>query len=120
MDGVSKDGKAGAIWRVVAAFLLMAGALVAIVGRGGPAHAQDVTKTAATMRVGHASPGAPNLDVLIDGQAVVKDLAFGAATEYFAVPGGDHKIQITPTGQGADAALIDSDLNVDAGDAYVF
>jgi hypothetical protein len=120
MDDASKNGKAGAIWRVLAALLLMAGAMVAVVGRTGPAQAQDVTKTDATVRVVHASPGAPNVDVLIDGQAVVKNLAFGAATEYFPVPEGDHKIQITPTGQGADAALIDSGLNVDAGDAYVF
>lgn len=120
METTSRWRPAGPICRVLAACLLMTGALVAVVGRGGPAYAQDVTKTDATVRVVHASPGAPNLDVLIDGQPVVKDLAFGAATEYFAVPGGDHKIQITPTGQGADAALIDSDLNVDAGDAYVF
>jgi hypothetical protein len=84
------------------------------------ARAQDETETDATVRVVHASPGAPNIDVLVDGQPIVQDLAFGAATEYFALPDGDHKIQVVPTGQTADAALIDSDLNVDAGDAYIF
>jgi hypothetical protein len=109
-----------AVWRSFAALLLLMGTLAVVFGQSGRAQAQDVTDTDATIRVVHASPGAPNLDVLVDGQPVVQDLAFGAATEYLPIPGGDHKIQVTPTGQTADAALIDSDLNVDAGGAYVF
>ncbi|MEA2515900.1 MAG: hypothetical protein QOJ59_5389 [Thermomicrobiales bacterium] len=113
-------GKVSAVWRGLAALLLLIGAVAAFVGQIGSAVAQDVTETDATVRVVHASPGAPNVDVLVDGQPVVEDLAFGAATEYLAIPGGDHKVQVTPTGQGADAAVIDTDLNIDAGAAYIF
>src|SRR5262245_40118579 len=101
-----------ASWRGLAALLLMTGALVAILAQTAPAGAQNVTESDATVRVVNASPGAPDLDVLLDGQPIAKAVAFGSATDYFAVADGDHKIQITPTGQGADAALIDSDLNV--------
>ncbi|HKG24858.1 MAG TPA: DUF4397 domain-containing protein [Thermomicrobiales bacterium] len=115
-----RRGGVAALWRGLAAIFLVIGAMVALVGRGGPVRAQDETKTDATVRVVHASPGAPNVDVLVDGQPVVQDLAFGAATDYFPLADGDHKVQVTPTGQGADAALIDTDLNVDAGEAYIF
>src|ERR1700759_2116269 len=95
-----KGVRGGAAVRGLAAFLLIAGALVAVFAHTGSVQAQDETKTDATVRVVHASPGAPNVDVLIDGQPVVQNLAFGSATEYFPVSSGDHKIQITPTGQG--------------------
>lgn len=126
-DQVMDDGKNGrsgrsesVLWRAFAAFLLVAGTFAALVGFSTQARAQDETETDATVRVVHASPGAPNIDVLVDGQPIVQDLAFGSATEYFALPDGDHQIQVVPTGQTADSALIDTDLNVDAGDAYVF
>lgn len=106
------------VWRGVAVFVLMAGVLTFVVENARPARAQDVTQTDATIRVVHASPGAPNVDVLIDGQAVIQKLAFGAATDYFSIAGGGHKVQVVPTGQGADAALIDMDLDADAGKAY--
>lgn len=109
-----------ALWRGLAAFLLIAGAFAALVGVSTSARAQDETETDATVRIVHASPGAPNVDVLVDGQPVVQDLAFGSATDYFPLPDGDHKVQVVPTGQTADSALIDTDLNVDAGDAYLF
>jgi hypothetical protein len=111
--------RGAAIWRGLGALLLI-GSLLTIAGHSTPARAQEETETDATLRVVHASPGAPNLDVLVDGQAIVQDLVFGAATEYFPLAEGDHQVQIVPTGQGADAALVDTDLNVDSGDAYVF
>lgn len=108
------------LWRSLVALLLIAGTLAVVMGRTNPVSAQDVTETDATVRVVHASPGAPNVDVLVDGQVVVQDLAFGAATDYLPLAGGDHKVQVVPTGQPADAAVIDTDLNVDSGDAYIF
>ena len=88
--------------RLIAVAFLVAGTLIATMGWTGTARAQndDETKTDASIRVVHASPGSPNVDVLVDGQAAVKDLAFGAATEYFSLPDGDHKIQVTPTDRG--------------------
>lgn len=99
--------------------LLIVGMFGAVIG-SSQARAQDVTESDATVRFVHASPGAPNVDMLVDGQEVVQDLAFGVATTYLSVPGGDHKVQVVPTGQNAEAAIIDTDLNVDGGDAYVF
>ncbi len=118
--GLGHGRRDSVLWRGLAAFLLVAGAFAALVGIATQARAQDETETDATVRVVHASSGAPNIDVLVDGQAIIQDLAFGTATDYFPLPDGDHKVQVVPTGETADAALIDSDLNVDAGDAYIF
>jgi len=119
--GARKVSGMKAIWRSLAVLLLVAGTLSIVFGRTGSVSAQDdVTEADATVRVVHASPGSPNVDVLVDGQPVVQDLAFGAATEYLPLKGGDHKVQVVPTGQNADAALIDTDFSVDSGKAYIF
>jgi hypothetical protein len=85
-----------------------------------PAAAQDEAEPDASVRFVHASPGAPNVDFLVDGQAVAKNIAFGQAADYVALPGGDHKVQVVPAGQTAESAVIDTDLNVDSGEAYIF
>ncbi len=82
--------------------------------------AQADTEPDASVRFVHASPGAPNVDFLVDGQAVATDVPFGHATDYVAVPSGDHKVQVVPAGQTAESAVIDTDLNVDSGEAYIF
>jgi hypothetical protein len=107
------------VWRGLAAFVLVVGTLITVLmGNISRSQAQDVTKTDASIRFVHASPGAPNVDVLIDGQPAAQNLAFGAATDYIAIPSGDHKVQIVPSGQGADAALAETDLSADGGNAY--
>ena len=58
-----------------------------------------------TVRVVHASPDAPEVNVLVDGQPVAENLAFGSATEYLDLPAGDHQVQVVPA--GTDAPVID-------------
>ena len=63
----------------VTALILVALALVAglLPLRAGPVMAQDETAEAdATLRVVHASPGAPEVDVLLDGQMLLQGLAY--------------------------------------------
>ena len=54
-----------------------------------------------TVRVVHASPDAPAINVLVDGQPLVEGIAFGSASEYAALSPGDHQIQVVPTDGGA-------------------
>lgn len=72
------------------------------------------------LRVVHASPGAPNVDVYVDDatQPAVADLPFGEATEYVALTGGEHQIRVVATGGAPDAALIDQNVEVEGGQAY--
>lgn len=48
----------------------------------------------APVRVAHAVPDAPAVDVLVDGQVVVKGAIFKAFTKYLQLPAGEHKVEI--------------------------
>lgn len=59
----------------------------------------------ACVNIVHASPDAPAVDIYVDGAAAVENLAFGSATGWVALPAGEHQVQVTPTGEAADAAV---------------
>lgn len=103
---------------MVFAFLLVTGMMVGLNPQA--AGAQDTQASPdATVRVLHASPGSPAIDVLVNGQAFVKNLAFGSVTDYAPLKAGDYKVQIVPTGQSPDNAVVSKDITVDAGQAYI-
>ncbi len=70
----------------------------------------------AMVRVIHASPDAPNVDVWLDGTIVLSDVPFTAVSEYLAVPAGEHNVQVTAT--GSTDPVIDADLTLEAGTSY--
>lgn len=72
----------------------------------------------AMVRVVHASPDAPAVDVYVDGASVVTNVPFFTASDYLMVPAGARRIQVTPTGQPASGAVIDATVTVEAGKAY--
>lgn len=50
------------------------------------------------IRVLHAAPDAPSVDVYANNQLVASSLAFAQISEYIVVPGGDYEIDIYVTG----------------------
>lgn len=50
------------------------------------------------IRLFHASPTAPSLDIYANGNLIAKDLAFSKYTNYIEVSPGEYKIEIYPTG----------------------
>lgn len=102
---------------IVAALALLA--LVLPAARTAGAQEEDVAANA-TIRIVHASPGAPDVDVLLDGQPLAQGIVYGSATDYVPLTPANHQIQVVPTGQPADAALIDQELEADSGAAYIF
>ncbi|TQQ81329.1 DUF4397 domain-containing protein [Halonotius terrestris] len=52
----------------------------------------------AGLRVAHASPDAPAVDVYVDGAKAVADLEFGSVTDYLEVPTGDREIAVNVAG----------------------
>jgi len=82
--------------------------------------AQDESVEAdATLRVIHASPGAPEVDVLLDGQTLLQGLAYGTASSYATITPEEHRLQVVPTGQTADAAVVDETVDAAPGQAYL-
>ena len=77
-----------------------------------PVSAQDE----ASVRVVHASPDAPNVDVWVDGTKVLNDVPFTAVSDYLPVPAGDHNVQVTAT--GSTDPVIDADLTLEADTSY--
>lgn len=51
------------------------------------------------IRISHASPDAPNVDVYANGNLIVKNLAYKQFTQYLPVPVGNYNITVFPSGQ---------------------
>lgn len=109
------------IWaplRVATAALLLALVFTSFDAARGSA--QDRTEEGASIRFVHASPDAPNVDVIVDGAPLAEGLAFGDASDYLPLTSGSHQVQIVPSGEGADSALIDEEIDLDGGEASIF
>lgn len=94
--------------------LLLVAALVAMLGVTG-ASAQSST---AMVRVIHASPDAPAVDVWVNGEVAIAGLAFGEATDYVELAAGDYEVAVTPAGGTAADAVIQATLTLEGGMAY--
>jgi len=56
----------------------------------------------AQLRVVHASPDAPNVDVLVNGNKVLTNVAYEGASTYLKVSVGQRRIEVRPTGTSTD------------------
>jgi hypothetical protein len=72
----------------------------------------------ASIRVMHASPDAPAVDVFVNGDAVLTNVPFFAISSRLSVPAGTYRVQVAPTGAGAAAAVIDGEVTVEGGMSY--
>jgi hypothetical protein len=81
----------------------------------GPVSAADT----AMVRVLHASPDAPAVDVYLDDTIVdaLTNVPFGTISGYLDIPAGDHNIKVYATGTNT-GAVIDADVTVAAGQRY--
>jgi hypothetical protein len=71
----------------------------------------------ARVRVVHASPDAPGVDVYVDGAKVITNLTYKTVTQYLSVPSGEHRIQVYPTGT-MTTAVIDAEVSLMANQDY--
>lgn len=68
----------------------------------------------ASVRVIHASPDAPAVDVYVDDKRTLSSIAFRRVTGYLRLPAGRHNVKVYPTtarGQGTPITQQDLDLN---------
>jgi hypothetical protein len=72
----------------------------------------------ARVRVVHASPDAPAVDVAVKGgEVLIEDLAFPEASDYLSVPAASYDLEVRPTGT-TDVALDLPGVAFDAGMVY--
>jgi Domain of unknown function (DUF4397) len=98
---------------MVRSLLLVVG--VALLAAGvAPAQAQMGT---AQVRVLHGAPDTAPVDVLVNGQAVVSDLAFAAASEYLELPAGRHELRlVSAAGEGSE--VLATTITIEVGQFY--
>lgn len=76
--------------------------------------------TPANLRVVHASPDAPAVDVIANDNfaaPLVEDLEFPNVTGFLSVPPADYNVKVTPA-DNAGAIVIDADLTLEAAQTY--
>lgn len=71
----------------------------------------------ASLRVAHLSPDAPAVDVWVDGDRVLQDVAYQTFSDYLEVPAGDLNIQVTPAG-ATTPVVINADVTLTENNAY--
>ncbi len=74
----------------------------------------------ARVRVVHASPDAPAVDVYADDAKVLTNVAFKGSSDYLSVPSGPHNFKVFATGANpaSDAPVIDADATLGVGKDY--
>jgi hypothetical protein len=102
------------LWRIRSVAILatlLLGFVMAVPTSGAAADAM--------IRVVHASPDAPAVDVYLNGQRAIANLKFTEGTSYAAVPAAAYRVQVFPAGTGpGGTAVIDANLNLAGGVAY--
>lgn len=104
--------------------LPVAAALLAL--SAAPALAQDASPAqpiegSAWVRVLHASPDAPAVDIWLDGAAVGAPLAgleFGALSPYVEIPAGPHAVKVCASADATVCPIDVPELAVEAGGRY--
>ena len=100
--------------RIAPLFRLLAAGILTL-SLAGVATATDT----AMVRVLHASPDAPAVDVYLDDTIVdpLTNVPFGTISGYLEIPAGDHNVKVYATGNTTDP-VIDADVTVATGAKY--
>jgi LPXTG-motif cell wall-anchored protein len=69
------------------------------------------------VRVVHASPDAPAVDVLVNGAAAFTNAPFKGVTDYAGLTAGTYNVQVVPTG-ATEPVVIEADLDLQADTDY--
>ncbi len=97
----------------VALLAAFAAAFVSLAPRG--AAAADTGR----VRVMHASPDAPAVDIFVDGAKAVTALAFPSNTPYVSLPAGGHTVEVfVSPSDGSGDPVLSAILDVQAGKDY--
>jgi hypothetical protein len=94
--------------RIRSGILGIARGLTATVFMLGLLACGDDNNNETSLRVFHASPDAPNVDVLIDGGRVLENVPYKVASDFLGIDSGDRRVQVNVT--GTDTSAIDAQV----------
>jgi hypothetical protein len=69
------------------------------------------------LRVVHASPDAPNVDIYVNGNRILKDFPYKDVSGYLSLPSGNYQIDIYPAGNMVSTVL-SRKVTVESGKIY--
>ncbi|WP_137286728.1 DUF4397 domain-containing protein [Halorussus salinisoli] len=75
----------------------------------------------ASVRLVHASPDAPAVDVTVEesGAVLYDNVTFGNATDYVEVPAGDYTLEVRPATEDNDGEVVTTfDVSLEGGTVY--
>ncbi len=103
--------------------MLLASAALLALASGGIAlisGASAQTPSDARVRVIHASPDAPNVDVYVDDTETLTDVPYKTVSDYLTVPAGSYNFKVYAAGAdpATDDPVIDADATLAAGKDY--
>lgn len=114
-DVMKERGMASTLGRVYRAVFLGALALGLCAALPTPGAAAGT----ALVRLVHASPSSPTVEVYLDGQRVITSMAFAETTAYVAVPAGSHRVTVYAIGTGPGGSpLLDEAAELQEANAY--
>ncbi|WP_424016772.1 DUF4397 domain-containing protein [Halorientalis pallida] len=92
--------------------VLVAGATAGVAQDETPANETD--DGTAQVRIVHAVPNAPAVDVQIDDETVLENVTFGNVSDYLSVDAGDRRVTVTAAND-SDAVYYDETLPIQPG-----
>ena len=95
-------------------FLIVSAVLILSLALASGTFAQD---NQARVRVVHASPDAPAVDVWVNGAVAFSNAPFKGITDYASLDPATYNVQVTPTG-ATEPVVIEADLALEAGTDY--
>jgi trimeric autotransporter adhesin len=76
----------------------------------------DAEYEVAQVRLLHAVPDAPAVDIYVGGERVVQNLAFGSISNYLSIYAGEYEVEIRPA--GGSTAVFEGSINLAGGRSY--
>jgi hypothetical protein len=95
--------------------LVLGLALMTALALAAPALAQGAGQ--GQVRVAHLAPDAPNVDVYVNDEPVLTNVAYTTISDYLSLPAGTQQVTVFATGD-TSSPVIDAPVEVAAGRAY--
>ncbi|WP_458190056.1 DUF4397 domain-containing protein [Haladaptatus sp. NG-WS-4] len=90
----------------------------------GISSAQETTTAnsgeVARLRIIHAVPGVPAINVFVDGERVLNGVAYKDVSDYLEFEPGGHTLQFAPAGEGREGAFLKERLTLEANTDYTY
>ncbi len=101
--------------KIARRLLLLGLALMTALALVAPAFAQGAGQ--AQVRVAHLAPDAPNVDVYVNDEPVLTNVAYTTISDYLSLPAGTQQVTVFATGD-TSSPVIEAPVELAAGGAY--